>query len=291
MIRARVLKVRRVERHEIVVVQLPDDVLDRAELDAPLAAHQFPVVADVGVGVLAERYPRREVAAVGDDAEVEVAGEAIVVPRIDLVDLDDEPRGVVGRHVGDDAEGGGEVLQGLVVAGVEDDLGPGLGDDAQHEGDDAAQHPVRLQQPVLVAAGALGHLLRLPVRVGEQPGNVVALHARALSVEFGARQRGAVAHVRQQRVPQGVRVAHLRLIRQLEHGARRLLDQLPDRRVGLQMVRGLLGKAEVNVSLSQSVPARSLSYRANAPPGALHEYFIERLNYSFDTSKRGEDAS
>lgn len=213
MIRTCVLKVRRVERHEIVVVQLPNDVLDRAQFDALLAAHQLPVVADVDVGVLAERDPRREVPAVGDDAEVEVAGEAVVVPRIDLVDLDDEPRGVVGRHVGDYAERGGEVLQGLVVAGIEDDLGPGLGDDAQHEGDDAAQHPVRLQQPVLVAAAALGHLLRLPVRVGEQPGNVVALHARALGVEVGARQRGAVAHVRQQRVPQRVRVAHLRLIR------------------------------------------------------------------------------
>lgn len=195
MTRTGVLKVRRIERHKVVVVQLPDDVLYRAQLDA-LLARRFPVVADVGVRVSAERDPRREVPAVGDDAEVEVAGETIVVPRVDLVDLDDESRGVVGRDVRDDAEGGGEVLEGLVVAGIEDDLGPGLGDDAQHEGDDAAQHPVRLQQPVLVAAAALGDLLRLPVRVGEQPGHVVALHARALRVEIRARQRGTVAHVR-----------------------------------------------------------------------------------------------
>lgn len=196
MTRTGVLKVRRVKRHKIVVVQLPNDVFYRTELDALLAHRRLPVVADVDVRVPTERNPRREVPAVGDDAEVEVAGEAIVVPRIDLVDLDDEPRSVVGRHVRDYAEGGGEVLQGLVVAGIEDDLGPGLGDDAQHEGDDAAQHPVRLQQPVLVAAAALGDLFRLPVRVGEQPGNVVALDARALGVQVRARQRGAVADVR-----------------------------------------------------------------------------------------------
>lgn len=212
MIRTCVFKVRRVERQEIIVVQLPNDVLNRTQLDA-FFAHQFPVLADVGVRVLAERDFRREVPAVGDDAEVEIAGETIVVPRVDLVDLDDEPGGVVGRNVRDYAERGSEVLQSLVVAGVEDDLGPGLGDDAQHKGDDAAQHPVRLQQPVLVAAAALGDLFRLPVRVGEQPGNVVALHARALSVGVGARQRGAVADVRQQCVPQRVWVARLGLIR------------------------------------------------------------------------------
>lgn len=181
MTRTSVLKVRRVERHEVVVVQLSNDVLYRAQLDdALLARPLFPVVADVGVRVPAERDLRREVPTVGDDAEVEVAGETIIVSRIDLVNLDDEPRSVMRRHVRDYAESGGEVLQGLVVAGVEDDLRPGLGDDAQHEGDDAAQHPVRLEQPVLVAAAALGDLLGLPVRVGEQPGNVVALHARPL---------------------------------------------------------------------------------------------------------------
>jgi len=94
----------------------------------------------------------------------------------------------MGRHVGNYAEGGGEILQSLVVAGIEDDLGPGLRDDAQHEGDNAAQHPVRLQQPVLVAAAALGNLLRFPVRIGKQPGNVIGLHTRALGVEIRARQ-------------------------------------------------------------------------------------------------------
>lgn len=239
--RTSVLEVRRVERHEIVVVQLPDDVLDRAQLDA-LFARLLAVVA-VGVGVSAERDLRREVAAVGDHAKVEIAGQTIVVPRVNLVDLDDEPRGVVRRHVRDDPEGRRQVLQGLVVAGVEDDLGPGLGDDAQHEGDDAAQHPVRLQQPVFHAAAALGDLLRLPVRVGEEPGHVVALHARPLRVvEVRARQRGPVTHVRQQRVPQGIGVASLRLIRKLEHGARRLFDQLADGRMRFQVARGLLGK-------------------------------------------------
>lgn len=195
MTRTSVLKVRRVERHEVIVVQLPDDVLYRAQFDA-LFAGLFSIVADVGVGVPAERDLRREIPAVGDDAEVEVAGEAIVVSRIDLVNLDDEPRGVVRRYVRDYAERRGEVFQGLIVAGIEDNLRPGLGDDAQHEGDDAAQHPVGLQQPVLVAAAALGRLLGLPVRVGEQPGDMIALHARPLlCVEVHARQRGAVTHV------------------------------------------------------------------------------------------------
>lgn len=119
MTRTSILKVRRVERHEIIVVQLSDDVLYRAELDDALPARSlFPVVADVSVGVSAERDLRREIPTVGDDAKVKIAGEAIIVPRIDLVDLDDEPRGVMSRDVGDHAEGGGEVLEGLVVAGV-----------------------------------------------------------------------------------------------------------------------------------------------------------------------------
>lgn len=108
MTRTSVLKVRRVERHEVVVVQLSNDVLYRAQLDdALLARPLFPVVADVGVGVPAERDLRREVPTVGDDAEVEVAGETIIVSRIDLVNLDDEPRGVMRRHVRDYAESGG----------------------------------------------------------------------------------------------------------------------------------------------------------------------------------------
>ena len=109
MTRTCVFKVRRVERHEVIVMELPNDILYRAQLDA-LLAHKFPVVADVGIRVPTERDLRCEVSAVGDDAEVEIASEAIVVPRIDLVDLDDEPRSVVGRHVGDYAEGGGEVF-------------------------------------------------------------------------------------------------------------------------------------------------------------------------------------
>lgn len=109
MTRTCVFKVRRVERHEVIVVQLPNDGLYRAQLDA-LLAHKFPVVADVGVCVPTERDLRCEVPAVGDDAEVEIAGEAIVVPWIDLVDLDDEPRGVMGRHVGDYTKSGGEVF-------------------------------------------------------------------------------------------------------------------------------------------------------------------------------------
>lgn len=184
--RAGVLEIGRVEGHEVVVVQLPDDVLDGAELDGLFA--QLLAVVAVDVGVPAERDLRGEIPAVGDHAEVEVAGQTIVVSRIDLVDLDDEPGGVVGCHVRDYPESGGEVLQGLVVAGVEDDFGPPLGDDAQHEGHDTAQHPVRLQQPVLVAAAALGDLLRLPIRVGEEPGDLVALHARPLlRVEVRAR--------------------------------------------------------------------------------------------------------
>lgn len=92
MTRTSVLKVRRVERDEVIVVQLSDDVLYRAQLDDALLAHpQFPVVADVDVGVPAEGDLRREIPAVGDDAEVEVAGEAVIVSRIDLVDLDDQP--------------------------------------------------------------------------------------------------------------------------------------------------------------------------------------------------------
>lgn len=131
MTRTSILKVRRVERHEIIVVQLSDDVLYRAQLDdALLAWPLFPIVADVGVGISTERDLRREIPTVGDNAEVKVAGEAIIIPRIDLVDLDDEPRSVMRRHVRDHAESGGEVLEGFVVAGVEDDLGPGLGDDA-----------------------------------------------------------------------------------------------------------------------------------------------------------------
>lgn len=140
MTRASVFKVGRVERYEIIVVQLPDDVLYRAQFDAssPTPGRLIRTVVAVRVGVPAERDPRREVAAVGDDAEVKVAGQAIVVARIDPVDLDHEPRGVVRRYVRDNAEGGGEVFQGLVVAGIKDDLGPGLGDNAQHEGNDAA---------------------------------------------------------------------------------------------------------------------------------------------------------
>jgi len=196
MTRTSVLKVRRVERYEIIVVQLPDDVLYRAQFDA-LFAGLFSIVADVGVGVPAERDPRREIPTVGDDAKVEVAGEAIVVSRIDLVDLDDKPRGVMRRYVRDHAERRGEVFQGLIMAGIKDDLWPGLGDNTQHESNDAAQHPVGLQQPVLIAAAALGRLLGLPVRVGEQPGNMIALHARPLlCIEVRARQRGAVTHVR-----------------------------------------------------------------------------------------------
>lgn len=195
MTRTSVLKVRRVERYEVIVVQLPDNVLYRAQFNA-LFAELFSIV-DVGIGVLAERDPRREIPAVGDDAEVEVAGEAIVVSRIDLVDLDDEPRGVVRRYVRDYAERRGEVFQGLIMAGIEDNLWFGLGNDTQHEGNDAAQHPVSLQQPVLGAAATLGCLLGLPVRVGEQPGNLIAFHARPLLyVEVHARQRGAVTYVR-----------------------------------------------------------------------------------------------
>lgn len=131
MTRTSILKVRRVKRHEIVVVQLSDDVLYRAQFDdALLAWSLFPIVADVGVGVSAKRDLRCEISTVGDNAEIKVAGEAIIIPRIDLVDLDDEPRSVMRRHIRNHAESGGEVLQGLVVAGVEDDLGSGLGDDA-----------------------------------------------------------------------------------------------------------------------------------------------------------------
>jgi len=90
-------------------MELPNDILYWAQLNA-LLAHKFSVVADVGVRVSTERDLRCEVPAVGDDAEVEIAGETIIVPRIDLVNLDDEPRSVVGRHVGDYAEGGGEVF-------------------------------------------------------------------------------------------------------------------------------------------------------------------------------------
>lgn len=92
-----VLKIRRIERHEIVVVQLPDDVLYRAQPDL-LAL--VPVVT-VDIGVLAEWDPRREVPAVGDDAEIEVTGQAIVVTRINFIDFDHESRGVVRRYVWD----------------------------------------------------------------------------------------------------------------------------------------------------------------------------------------------
>lgn len=129
MTRTSILKVRRVERHKIIIVQLSDDVLYRTQLDDALLARSF-IVADISVGVSAERDLRREIPTVGDDAEVKIAGEAIIVPRVDLVDLDDESRGVMSRHVGDHAKSGGEVLQGLVVTGVEDNLGPGFGDDA-----------------------------------------------------------------------------------------------------------------------------------------------------------------
>jgi len=128
VIRASVLKVRRVERHEVVIVQLPDDVLYRTELDAFLA--RLITILAVDVGVPAEWDLQREISTVRDDAEVEVAGKTIVISRIDLVDLDDEPRGVVSRHVRDDAQRGSEILQGLIMTGVKDDLGPGLGDDA-----------------------------------------------------------------------------------------------------------------------------------------------------------------
>jgi len=73
------------------------------------------------------------------------------------------------------------------MAGIEDNLGPGLRDDAQQEGDDATQHPIGLQQPVFVAAATLGDLLRLPIRVSEQSGNLIAFHTRALGVEIRAR--------------------------------------------------------------------------------------------------------
>lgn len=184
MARAGVLKVRRVERDEVIIVQLPDDVLYRTQLEALLAC--LVTVLAVDVGVPTERDLRRKVPAVGDDTEIKVAGEAIVGSRVDLIDFDDEPRGVMSRHVRDDAQRGGEVLQGLVVAGVQDDLGPGLGDDAQHVGDDATQHPVGLQQTVFIAAAALSHLLGLPVCIGEQSGNMIALHASSLSVEVHA---------------------------------------------------------------------------------------------------------
>jgi len=126
--RASVLKIRRVERHEVVIVQLSDDVLYWTQFDALLARLVTILVIDVGVP--AEWDLQREVSTVGDDAEVKVASKTIVISRIDLVDLDDEPRGIVGRHVRDDAQRGSEIFQGLIVAGIKDDLRPGLGDDA-----------------------------------------------------------------------------------------------------------------------------------------------------------------